>query len=116
MTGTSGLPTSNRANRRFLSLGRRLIYVEAMMIKVARIALLSSALIGGTAGVASAQWYPPVLDPHGTYRIPGTEDFMTGRGNVEGTYYTDVHKFTPPAATQNAPRPAAVQRTAPLSR
>jgi hypothetical protein len=87
-----------------------------MMIKVVRIALLSSALVCGTAGVALAQWYPPMLDPHGTYKIPGTEDFMTGRGKVEASYYTDVHQYTPPAATQNAPRPAAVQRNAPLGR
>ena len=86
------------------------------MSKVVRIALLSSALVCGTAGMALAQWYPPLLDPHGTYKIPGTDDFMTGRGKVEATYYTDVHKYTPPAETQNAPGPAAVQRSAPLGR
>jgi hypothetical protein len=82
------------------------------MIKVARIALLSSALVCGTAGVALAQGYPPVIDPHGTYRIPGTEDFMTGRGRVEGSSYTDVHQYAPPVGTQKAPRPAVVQPNA----
>jgi hypothetical protein len=86
------------------------------MSRVFRIALLSSALVCGTAGVALAQWYPPMLDPHGTYKIPGTEDFMTGRGKVEASYYTDVHQYAPPAATQNDPRPAAEQRSAPLGR
>jgi hypothetical protein len=90
--------------------------MEAMMIKVFRIALLSSALVCGTAGVALAQWYPPMLDPHGTYKIPGTEDFMTGRGKVEASYYTDVHQYTPPAATANTPRPAAAQRNALLGK
>jgi hypothetical protein len=85
-----------------------------MMIKVVRLALLSSAIICGTAGVALA-WYPPLLvDPHATYHIPGTEDFITGYGKVEGNSYPGVQQNTPPAATQNAPRPAAVQRNAPL--
>jgi hypothetical protein len=87
-----------------------------MMIKAVRIALLGSAFMCGTSGVALA-WYPPLLvDPHATYQIPGTEDFITGYGKVEGNSYPDVQQNTPPAATQNAPRPAAVQRNAPLGR
>ena len=86
------------------------------MIKVVRIALLSSALVSGAAGMALAQWYPPMLDPHGTYKIPGTEDFVTGRGKLEASYYTDVHQYAPPVETQNALSPAATQQNAPLGR
>jgi hypothetical protein len=86
------------------------------MIKVVRTALLSFALICGTTGVALA-FHPPLLvDPHATYQIPGTEDFITGYGKVEANSYPDVQRHTPPAATQNAHRLAAVQQNAPLGR
>jgi hypothetical protein len=49
------------------------------MNKLLPIVVLSSALTCGTVGVASAQWYPPVRDPNATYRLPGTEDFFSGR-------------------------------------
>jgi hypothetical protein len=87
-----------------------------MMIKVVRIALLSSALICGTAGVALAQWYPLWPDPNATYKIPGTDEFFIGRGQVEINSYPDVQRNTPPAATQKAHRSAAAQRNAPLGR
>jgi hypothetical protein len=90
------------------------MFMEAMMIKAVRIALLSSALICGTAGVALAQWYPLWPDPNATYKIPGTDEFFTGSGQRVINSYPDVQKKMPPAATQKAPRPAAVQQTAPL--
>jgi hypothetical protein len=88
--------------------------MEAMMIKVVRIALLSSAFICGTIGIASAQWYPPAVDPSATYRLPGTDEFVTGSGQVEINSYPDAQQKTPAAATQTAPPPAAVQHNAPL--
>jgi hypothetical protein len=99
------------------------------MIKVIRIALLSSALICGTAGLVSAQWYPPGIDEYSTYRIPGTDEFFTGHGqrelNSSGNEQQNVqptgarrpavvqHK-TPPTATEKAHHAAAVQRNASL--
>jgi hypothetical protein len=88
--------------------------MEAMMIKVVRIALLSSALVCGTAGVVLAQWYPLWPDANATYKIPGTDEFFTGSGQRVINSYPDVQKKTPPAATQKAPRPEAAQRRAPL--
>jgi hypothetical protein len=97
-----------------------------MMSKAIRIALLSSALICGTAGVVSAQWYPPGTDEYSTYRIPGTDEFFTGRGQVEINSYPAVRQNTSkvqpkhvqrksqPIGTEKAHRPTVVQRNASL--
>jgi hypothetical protein len=98
------------------------------MSKAIRIALLSSALICGTAGVVSAQWYPPGTDEYSTYRIPGTDEFFTGRGQVEINSYPDVRQNTSkvqpktgnvqqklqPTGAEKAHRPTVVQRNASL--
>ena len=91
------------------------------MIKAVRIALLSSALLCGSAGVVLAQWYPPGLDEHATYKLPRTDEFFTGRGDVVINSYPDqqqnkgkAQQITKPATTQKAPQPAVVRRNASL--
>ena len=91
------------------------------MIKAVRIALVSSALVCGSAGLALAQWYPPGLDEHATYKIPGTGEFFTGRGDVLINAYPNVQhneenaqKVAKPAAMHNAPRPVVAHRNASL--
>ena len=50
------------------------------MTKLIGVCFLCSALICSMPGVASAQFYPPVRDPNATYRLPGTDDYYSGRG------------------------------------
>jgi hypothetical protein len=89
-----------------------------MMIKAVRIALVSSTLLCGSAGVVLAQWYPPGLDEHASYKIPGTNEFFTGRGEVLINSYPDVQhnkvKAAKPATAPNVSHPAVGQRNAPL--
>jgi hypothetical protein len=89
------------------------------MIKAVRIGLVSSAFLFGSAGMVLAQWYPPGLNEHATYKIPGTDEFFSGRGDVLINSYPNVQqnngsaqRIAKPAATQNAPRPAVAHRNA----
>jgi hypothetical protein len=91
------------------------------MIKAVRIALVSSALLCGSAGAVLAQWYPPGLDEHATYKIPGTDEFFTGRGDVLINLYPDAQQnngskqqSAKPETAQKVPHPAVVWRNASL--
>lgn len=93
------------------------------MMKAVRIALLSSALLCGSAGVVLAQWYPPGLDEHTTYKIPGTDEFFTGRGDVLINSYPDMQQnkgnaqqIAKPAPAQSAPPAVAVHQHASVGR
>jgi len=50
-----------------------------MMLKFLGVSLFCFVLTCSMPGVASAQWYPPVRDPNATYRVPGTDDYVSGR-------------------------------------
>ena len=81
--------------------GDRLL-MEARMRKVVKIVLLTCILTGATAGVAAAQWYPPGLDEYSTYRIPGTAEFFTGRGEKLINTYPDKQNTAQAAVAKPA--------------
>ena len=58
-------------------------------------------------GVASAQWYPPVRDPNATYRVPGTDDYVSGR--ITPTPEKMEHRSAATAKTKKAHHPAGAQ-------
>jgi hypothetical protein len=73
------------------------------MIKLVRIALLGSALTCGAAGVASAQSVPFYHDPYYTFRIPGTNDFVSARGRAGYNLRAEQLLGTAPVTTKTAP-------------
>src|SRR5262245_42215698 len=112
MIGASGRNTSNTSKRRFLLLGRRMQNIiggdddQSCSNCLARFRLYVPARQG---------WRCPcllILMQH--TKSQEQKISSLGTEKVEGNSYPDVQQNTPPAATQNAPRPAAVQRNAPL--
>jgi hypothetical protein len=84
------------------------------MIKLVRVFFLCSAFTCGMTGVVSAQWYPPVRDPNATYTLPGTDEFISGRGGANPSYGSmEQQSGTAPAATKRADHPTGAQMQRP---
>jgi hypothetical protein len=82
------------------------------MTKLVGVSFLCSALICSMPGVASAQFYPPVRDPNATYRLPGTDDYYSGRGVSNPVPDGVEHRSTAPAKTKKPHHPAGAQASA----
>jgi hypothetical protein len=81
------------------------------MTKLIGVSFLCSALICSMSmpGVASAQFYPPVRDPNATYRLPGTDDYYSGRGVFNPVPNPGEHRSISPAKTKKPHHPAGAQ-------
>ena len=77
------------------------------MTKFIGVSFLCLALI--CSMVASAQFYLPVRDPNATYKLPGTDDYYSGRGVSNPVPDGVEHRSTAPAKTKKPHHPASAQ-------